>query len=96
MNSNDNVSVMHNLEMLMSLQLERGRFTFMLVFVGPGSMVISGDITTSCTLPLEVYKTFDRDGKGSVPVLELFMALALYSDGHIKDRMAFCFMYVCT
>jgi hypothetical protein len=26
-----------------------------------------------------------------VPALELFMALALYSKGHVKDRMAFCF-----
>ncbi len=46
---------------------------------------------SNCILPLEVFKLFDRDKKGKVPILELFLALALYSTGEVKDRMAFCF-----
>ena len=66
--------------------------SFACELAGPGSIALTGDFHTGCTLPLEVFKTFDRDGKGSVPVLELFVALALYADGPVKDRMAFCFL----
>jgi hypothetical protein len=60
---------------------------------GPGSFAYVDDTSQqTVALPLEVYKLFDRDRKGRVPALELFMALALYSTGHVKDRMAFCFM----
>ena len=56
---------------------------------GPGSVAYNTSATEStCSLPLDVFKLFDRNRKGKVPILELFLALALYSTGHVKVRHA--------
>ena len=72
----------------------KGIVEFLNALAGPGSFEACMDPATamSTSLPLDVYKVFNKDGRNRVPALELFMALALYSTGHVKDRMAFCFM----
>ena len=51
--------------------------------------VLHGDSWLS--LPLYVFSMFDNTDSGTIDVLEVFLMVALFSEGEMEDQLRFCF-----
>jgi len=51
--------------------------------------VLKGD--TWLSLPLSVFSIFEDQDSGTVDVLEVFLMVALFSEGSMEEQLRFCF-----